>query len=58
MARSIPRSMYEPEQFPAIIYRIPGSCVVLLFASGKGMIVGAKTIEEINSAFFDITTRI
>ena len=50
--------MYEPEQFPGLIYRIQHSCVALLFASGKGVIVGAKSIEETNSAFFEIKTRV
>jgi len=58
LARTLPKSLYEPDQFPGLIYRLPDSCVVLLFASGKGMIVGAKTIEEINSTFFETKTRI
>ena len=47
-ARSLPRSMYEPEQFPAIIHRMhhPKS-VVLIFASGRIVCVGAKSQEEI-----------
>ena len=57
LARTLPKCMYEPEQFTGLIYRIQDSCVALLFASGKGMIVGAKTIEEINTAFFDIKSR-
>ena len=57
LARTLPKSMYEPEQFPGLIYRLQGSCVALLFASGKGVIVGAKEIGEINSAFYDINTR-
>lgn len=48
LARTLPRSMYEPEQFPGLVYRIKDSCVALLFASGKVVIVGAKSIEEIN----------
>ena len=58
LARSLPKCIYEPDQFPGIIYRLQDSCVVLLFASGKGVIVGAKTIPEINSAFFDIQSRV
>jgi transcription initiation factor TFIID TATA-box-binding protein len=58
LARTLPKSMYEPEQFPGLIYRIQHSCVALLFASGKGVIVGAKSIEETNSAFFEIKTRV
>ena len=58
LARTLPRSIYEPEQFPGLIYRIQDSCVALLFASGKGVIAGAKSIEETNSAFFDVKSRI
>jgi transcription initiation factor TFIID TATA-box-binding protein len=57
LARSLPRSIYEPEVFAGLSYRLQGSCVVLLFASGKGVIVGAKTIEELNSTFFEINKR-
>ena len=57
LARSLPKSLYEPEQFPGLIYRLQDSCVILLFASGKGIIAGAKTIEEINLAFYEIKTR-
>ena len=56
LARILPKCIYEPDQFPGLIYRIQDSCVALLFSSGKGMIVGAKSIEEINSAFFEIKT--
>ena len=57
LVRTLPKSMYEPEQFPGLIYRIQDSCVALLFASGKGIIAGAKSYEEINAAFFEIKTR-
>ena len=57
LARTLPKSMYEPEQFPGLIYRIQDSCVALLFASGKGVIAGAKSIEETNSAFFEVESR-
>ena len=58
LARTLPKSMYEPEQFSGLIYRIQDSCVALLFSSGKGVIAGAKTIEEVNSAFFEINTKV
>ena len=57
LSRILPKSMYEPEMFPGLTYRIQDSCVALLFASGKGVIAGAKTIEDINSAMFEIKTR-
>jgi transcription initiation factor TFIID TATA-box-binding protein len=44
-------NIYEPEQFPAVIYRPAGKVVCLLFASGKYVIVGAKTLETVRSTY-------
>ncbi len=42
-ARQLPKSMYEPEQFPGLIHRMPDpKTVILLFASGKLVCTGAK----------------
>jgi transcription initiation factor TFIID TATA-box-binding protein len=43
--------MYEPEQFPGAILRIrePYEATVLLFASGKAVITGLKSSNQINS---------
>ena len=50
-ARTIPRSMYEPEQFPGLIHRmLDPKTVVLIFASGKIVCVGARKTEEIHRA--------
>lgn len=57
LARTLPKCIYEPEQFPGLIYRIQESCVALIFASGKGVIVGTKSIKETNSAFFEVKMR-
>lgn len=39
---------YEPEQFPGLVYRMDDPSVVsLLFGSGKVVITGAKTREEV-----------
>jgi transcription initiation factor TFIID TATA-box-binding protein len=51
-------TIYEPEQFPAIIYRPAGKVVCLLFASGKFVIVGAKTIEEVRSTYEILSEKI
>jgi len=49
--------MYEPEQFPGLIYRMPEPKVVmLLFASGKIVITGAKTEEQVHEAAKKINT--
>jgi transcription initiation factor TFIID TATA-box-binding protein len=43
--------MYEPEQFPGLIYRMKDPKVVLLvFASGKLVITGAKREEQVHEA--------
>jgi len=43
--------MYEPEQFPGLIYRMKEPKVVLLvFASGKLVITGAKREEQVHEA--------
>ena len=48
-ARTLPRSLYEPEQFPGIVHRmIYPKTVILLFASGKLVCTGAKATEDIH----------
>lgn len=43
---------YEPEQFPGLVYRLHGhACVLLVFATGKVVITGAKEIEAAEAAF-------
>ena len=47
-ARKLPRSMYEPEQFPGLIHRmLDPKTVILIFASGKLVCVGAKLEKEV-----------
>ncbi len=44
-------NMYEPEQFPGLIYRMDDPKVVLLiFSSGKMVITGAKREKEVHDA--------
>ncbi|MDD1701642.1 MAG: TATA-box-binding protein, partial [Methanoregula sp.] len=39
---------YEPEQFPGLVYRISDPKIVaLLFSSGKIILTGGKTMEDI-----------
>jgi len=50
-ARQLPKSMYEPEQFPGLIHRMKEpSAVILLFASGKLVCTGAKTEADVYAA--------
>ena len=56
-ARSIPRSMYEPEQFPGVIHRmIDPKTVTLIFASGKLVCVGARTESEVHRSVHNLHT--
>ncbi len=44
-------SMYEPEQFPGLIYRLPDpKTVLLLFQSGNFVCTGAKTEQQVHLA--------
>ena len=47
-AKTLPRSLYEPEQFPGLIHRmLDPKTVILIFASGKLVCVGAKKETEV-----------
>ena len=47
-AKTLPRSMYEPEQFPGLIHRmLEPKTVILLFASGKLVCTGAKKESDV-----------
>ena len=47
-ARTLPRSMYEPEQFPGLIHRmLDPKTVILVFASGKLVCTGAKNEQDV-----------
>lgn len=49
--RKLRRTMYEPEQFPGLIYRMDEpKVVILLFASGKMVCTGAKKEKEVYEA--------
>ncbi|MCE4608792.1 MAG: TATA-box-binding protein [Desulfurococcales archaeon] len=54
-AYSLEGSMYEPEQFPGLIYRMNDPTVVLLiFSSGKMVITGAKREIDVERAVANI----
>jgi len=51
--------MYEPEQFPAAIYRMENPSVVfLIFSNGKIVCVGAKKEEEVYEAVETLRRRL
>jgi transcription initiation factor TFIID TATA-box-binding protein len=48
---SLGKTMYEPEQFPGLIYRMDDpKVVILLFASGKLVCTGAKKEQDVYDA--------
>jgi transcription initiation factor TFIID TATA-box-binding protein len=54
-AYSLGRTMYEPEQFPGLIYRVDNPKVVfLIFASGKIVCTGAIKEEDVYRAVEDL----
>jgi len=57
-ARQLPKSMYEPAQFPGIIHRMADpKTVILLFSSGKLVCTGAKRETEVYRAWTTCTRR-
>lgn len=48
---------YEPEQFPAQMYR-DSEYVVLVFSSGKLLCTGLTDLDAISKAIDDLTGRI
>ena len=50
-AFTLGKTMYEPEQFPGLIYRMgEPKVVILLFASGKLVCTGAKKEQDVYTA--------
>jgi transcription initiation factor TFIID TATA-box-binding protein len=50
-AFTLEKTMYEPEQFPGLIYRMKEpKVVILLFASGKLVCTGAKKEQDVYDA--------
>jgi transcription initiation factor TFIID TATA-box-binding protein len=58
-AYSLGRTMYEPEQFPGLIYRmVDPKVVILLFASGKLVCTGATKEEDVHEAVSNLHKRL
>ena len=50
---------YEPEQFPGLVYRPPGTgAVILVFTNGKVVITGASDVTVAEDAFTELRTRL
>jgi transcription initiation factor TFIID TATA-box-binding protein len=56
-AFTLGKTMYEPEQFPGLIYRMEEpKVVILLFASGKLVCTGAKKEQDVYTAVQQLHT--
>ncbi len=54
-AYTLGKTMYEPEQFPGLIYRMDEpKVVILLFASGKLVCTGAKKEQDVHDAVYKL----
>jgi len=58
LSSKIPGSIYEPETFPGIILKGMHSYNFLIFASGKIVITGAKSLEEVYSSSFELLQKL
>ncbi|ASJ15076.1 TBP family protein [Thermococcus radiotolerans] len=56
LALKLPNVEYNPEQFPGLIVKLRGSITLLLFSSGRFVIVGAKSLEEVEKAIEKVKT--
>lgn len=57
IAQALPKSIFEPEQFPGMIHKT-STGTVLVFASGKMVIAGAKSeseLETLANRMFELT---
>ena len=44
----IPNFIYEPEQFPGLIYKSTSGPKCLIFSTGKVVIAGSKSKDSLN----------
>jgi len=57
MADILDNIMYEPEQFPGLIYRMyDPRVVILVFRSGKMVLTGSKSEDQVNEAVEKMTS--
>lgn len=55
---AIPRSIFEPEQFPGLIHKVGNGVTALIFSSGKIVIAGAKSENQLNETAKTIEKRV
>ena len=51
LAVKLPNTEYEPEQFPGLVYKLPGTrATFLLFSNGKIVCTGTRSEKKLNEA--------
>lgn len=51
LAMDLEHTEYEPEQFPGLVYKLPGTrATFLLFSNGKIVCTGTKSEDKLNEA--------
>lgn len=55
LSTTIPKAIYEPEQFPGLIHRTSIGPTLLIFSSGKIVVAGARSEKEIEQVSSMIT---
>jgi transcription initiation factor TFIID TATA-box-binding protein len=59
LIKKLPFVIYEPEQFPGLIYRPTNNSIVcLIFNSGKVVIVGTKSKKKLEQVYFDLDNKL
>ena len=58
LSSKISGAVYDPETFPAMILKGFSSCSFLIFASGKIVITGAKSLNELKTSLSDLLIRL
>jgi transcription initiation factor TFIID TATA-box-binding protein len=58
VAEEVSNSIYEPDQFPGLIYKALGGSTCLIFASGKVVIVGTKSELQLLNAVDHIVKKL
>ena len=58
LMRILPNSKYEPKQFAGIIYKRKKNPTALIFGSGNVVILGAKSLQELNLVYFQLKKKL
>ncbi len=59
LAMKLDNTEYEPEQFPGLVYKLPGTkATFLLFSNGKIVCTGTKSEEDVHDAVDKLVTNL